>query len=443
MLNIKKIHNIHFVGIKGVGMAALARAMFDMGKTITGSDVEKEFITQKSINEMEVKPIVGFEANNLPDKIDLVIYSAAHNGNNNPQVIEAMKRGISAISYGRALQLAFDNKKIIAVSGTHGKTTITSMLATILHKANLDPSWIIGTGEISDLPASGHYGKGEWAIIEADEYVDEPNGKPKFLHLNPFGLIITSLDYDHPDIFPTHKLFLNAFHKLLKRVNKKGILVAKEDIPYLRKIAKGFKGRIYWVGNKKLYPGIDYLKIPGKHNLLNAAFAGRMAHEIGVDQKIIVNTLKAFNGLQRRLENKGAYKNFILIDDYAHLPQEIKATLNAIKENYPDRIIVTLFQSHTYSRTITLLNEFGESFDSSDYVFVAPIFASAREEKPEKEVNLVLEIKKNHKNVIEVSDKDDFKNKFRQMEKEISQPAILITMGAGDIYSWVDGFGRK
>lgn len=443
MLPINKIHNVHLVGIKGVGMTALARALFDMGKKITGSDIEKDFITQKSLNEIGAKITNGFDENNFPKETQLLIYSAAHGGNSNPQVIEAKKQSVATLSYGKALQFIFNDKKIIAVSGTHGKTTTTSMLATILYNANLDPSWIIGTGEIPDLPANGHFGKGEWAVVEADEYVDEPNGKPKFLHLNPFGLMIMSLDYDHPDVFPTYKIYLNAFHKLLKRVNKKGILVAKGDVPYLRKISKGFEGHICWVGYDKLYPGVSHLKIPGKHNLLNGSFAARMAHEIGIDQKTILKALKSFNGLQRRLENKGEYKNFLVIDDYAHHPEEIRATLNTIKEKYPRRPIVTLFQSHSYSRTAALLNEFGESFKDADYIFIAPIFASAREGKPDKEIDLASAIRKNHKDVMAVNEEVDFKLKFCQLGKKITQPAVLLTLGAGDIYSWVDSLKTK
>src|SRR3990167_3024701 len=438
MLDINKFQNIHFVGIKGVGMAALARALFDVGKTISGSDIEKEFITQKSLDEIGVKSTVGFAVDTFPTKTDLVIYTAAHGGRSNPQVLIALNRNIPVIPYGKALQLTFAIKKIIAVSGTHGKTTTSAMLATILNNAGMKPSWIVGTGEVPDLGANGHFGEGEWAVIEADEYVDEPGGKPKFLHLNPFGLIITSLDYDHPDVFPTHKLFLNAFHKLLKRVDEKGILVAKNDLPYLRKISKGFKGTIRWVGYDKLYPGLKELIIPGKHNLLNASFAARTAHEIGVNQKIILSSLQLFQGLQRRLEDKGVYKNFILIDDYAHHPQEIQAALGAIKEKYPGRPIVTIFQAHTYSRTAALLGQFGESFKDADYVFVAPIFASARETAPESEIDLPAAIKRNNGNVIVVNDENDFRSKFNQLEKTIQAPAILLTMGAGDICSWTD-----
>lgn len=443
MLSINKIQHIHFVGIKGVGMAALARAMFDMGKTITGSDVENVFITQKSINEMGVKLTVGFAPEDLPSQTELVVYSAAHGGSGNPQVLVAKKNRIPALTYGRALQLTFDDKKIIAVSGTHGKTTTTSMLATILRAADEDPSWIIGTGEIPDLKANGHYGKGCLAVIEADEYVDEPGGKPKFLHLNPFGLIIISLDYDHPDVFSSYKIYLNSFHKLLKRTNPKGVLVARNDVPYLRKISKGFRGKIKWVGYNKIYPGLGGLKVPGKHNLLNASFAARMAHEVGVSQKIILSSLKTFSGLQRRLEYKGEYKNFTIVDDYAHHPEEIKAALAAIKEKYPTKIIVTLFQSHTYSRTSVLLKQFGESFEDADYVMVAPTFASARETAPEKDIDLPSEIKKHHPNVISVSDENEFKAKFSQMEKNISQPAVLLTMSAGDIYPWATNLITK
>jgi len=315
--------HIHFVGIKGVGMAALARVAHDKSITVSGSDVADIFITDTMLADAGIVPTVGFDENDLPDGVDCVVYGAAHGGNENPQVHYALTKGIRTMTYGKAVQELFADKKIIAVAGTHGKTTTTAMLATILVTAGCDPSWVIGTGNIPSLPANGKWGKGEYAVVEADEYVDTIGGKPKFLHLNPFALIITSLDWDHPDVFPTHKLFINAFHKLMKRVDKKGIMVLRGDDKKLRILAKLFHSTVRFIVPNKPYSGI-HVRVPGAYNTLNATFAARMAHEIGVAQKDILRGVEAFTGVERRLENKGSINGWAWYDDYAHHPTEIK-----------------------------------------------------------------------------------------------------------------------
>lgn len=428
--------HIHCVGIKGVGMAALARVAHDKGITVSGSDVADIFITDKMLTEIGIIPTIGFDANDLPEGVDCVIYGAAHGGADNPQVCSARQKGIRTVTYGKAIQELFADKKIIALSGTHGKTTTTAMLATILVIAGCDPSWIIGTGNIPSLPANGHWGGGEYAIVEADEYVDEIGGKPKFLHLNPYGLIITSLDWDHPDVFPTHKLFINAFHKLMKRVDAKGIMVLRGDDKELRRLAKLFHGTLRFILPNKPYSGMR-LSVPGHYNIINATFAARMAHEIGVKQKDILRGVTAFTGVERRLENKGTLDGWLWYDDYAHHPTEIKATLHVLRALHPKDWIVVIFQSHTLSRTRALLTDFGKSFTDANHVLVAPVFTSAREKNESEPIDLVGAIAKHHTHVDAVSSPRDVWEIIHHDDIPHDSQKIIVTMGAGDIYTWL------
>jgi len=428
--------HIHFVGIKGVGMAALARVAHDKSITVSGSDVADIFITDTMLADAGIVPTVGFDENDLPDGVDCVVYGAAHGGNENPQVHYALTKGIRTMTYGKAIQELFADKKIIAVAGTHGKTTTTAMLATILVTAGCDPSWVIGTGNIPSLLANGKWGKGEYAIVEADEYVDTIGGKPKFLHLNPFALIITSLDWDHPDVFPTHKLFINAFHKLMKRVDKKGIMVLRGDDKKLRILAKLFHSTVRFIVPNKPYSGI-HVRVPGAYNTLNATFAARMAHEIGVAQKDILRGVEAFTGVERRLENKGSINGWAWYDDYAHHPTEIKAALHALRQLYPKDWIVVVFQSHTLSRTRALLTDFGKSFADANHVCVAPVFTSAREKNDGTPIDLAGAIAKNHTQVDSIDTPDDIWQCVKNDSIPNDTRKIIVTMGAGDIYQWL------
>lgn len=432
-MKIESVKTIHFVGVKGVGQAALARVAHDMGKKITGSDSQEEFITNESLNEIGLE-CHNFSEENITSEIDLVIYSAAHGGQNNPEVIEAKKRGIRVLNYGQALGLFFRDKKVLAVSGTHGKTTITSMLATILNRAGIKPSWVIGTSNIPTLPSNGHWGEGEFAVIEADEYFDEPGGKAKFLHLDPFGLIVTSLDYDHPDVYKTPKDFINAFHKLIKRVDPKGILVLNGTDKNLRRITKSSKQKIRWILPNQPWHNIK-LSILGQFNLSNATFAATMAHEIGIKQEVIKQALFDFKGSKRRLEMKGEKNHWLIIDDYAHHPTEVRATLQAIKDFYPDYYLTVVFQPHTFSRTQALQKEFAKSFTNANQVLIAPTFASAREKNPDQIVDLAQIISSCHKNVRSINSPAELKS-YLDLNQEISKK-ILVTMGAGDIYKWI------
>lgn len=433
--HLDKASNLHFVGIKGVGMAALAKVVNEMGFSVSGSDITDESITNKVLDEEGIKLFSGFREEHVLDNTKLVIYTAAHEGQDNIEVKAAELKRIPVMSYGQALSYIFRSKKVVAVSGTHGKTTTTAMLATILKVAKADPSWIVGTGEIDSLGKSGHYGDGEYAIIEADEYYDQPGGKPKFLHLRPYALIVISLDWDHPDVYPSEKMFVNAFHKLLRLVYPKGILVLLGTDKNLRRLTRSSSQKIRWVLPKKNWSNLK-LNVPGEFNRLNATFAATMAHELGFKQKDILKGLTSFTGVQRRLETKGSKYGWLVLDDYAHHPSEIKAAILAIKEKYPGFYLAIAFQSHTFTRTRAFLNDFAKSFTLADCVLVAPIFASARESKPEHVIDLVQLLRQNNSDVKSIDAPSEL-DQYLRSQSEINKDKIILTMGAGDIYQWI------
>lgn len=432
MIDINRIQNVYLVGIKGVGMTSLCLALLDINKNVSGVDLAEDFITESKLREIEINS--SFSKENIKDNIDLVIYSAAHGGKENIEVKTANAKDIPTISYAKALQLLFQNKKIIVVTGTHGKTTTTSMLATILYRAGKDPSWIIGAGDVPSLPAPGHYGKGEYAIIEGDEYVDEIGGKAKFLFLNPLGTIITSLDWDHPDVYPNIKNYTNPFKKLIKRTKKNGILVLNGKIPMLRNAVKSFKGKKRFVLEKKYWHNLK-LSIFGEINYENATYAATMAHEIGIEQNNILSALREFKGVGRRLEYLGKWRDWDVYDDYAHHPVEIQKTLLAVRQKFSNSDIVVVFQSHTYTRTQSLLKEFGKSFALSDLTLITPIFSSAREvRQATKAPDLLGEIKSNIDNASFVENSKEVASILKK--RALSDKKVLIFMGAGDIYQW-------
>jgi UDP-N-acetylmuramate--alanine ligase len=433
---MKEIKKVHFIGIKGQGMTALALFCRDKGLRVTGSDIAEEFPTDSILKKAGISWKAPFSASNVPKDCDLVIATIAHNAmTDNPETVAARAMGKKVVSYGQALGMFAQDYRVIAVAGTHGKTTTSAMIALILEKAGLSPSWIVGWANVSDLGVSGRGGKGKWLVLEADEYIDRPidaGGKPKFLYLAPDIAVITSVEWDHPDAFPSEKSFQNAFKKFLKQVKSNGLVVMFGDSAVTRRLGKSTKAKVWWYGAKRLWPHLK-LSVPGLHNRLNATAAARVAHELGVDQKTIISALSEFHGVGRRLEEVGEWQGVILIDDYAHHPTAIETTLAAAKEKYPGRRIVVLFQPHTYSRTKALLSDFSKAFSDADRVFIMDIFASAREKGGDvTSADLVAETKKHHKAVSRCS--GDLKTVAEAVRKELKPGDIFVTMGATKVY---------
>lgn len=462
---MKTIKSIHFVGIKGVGMTPLAVIAKEAGMIVSGSDIEDKFITDELLKKAGIKPQVGFSKTHIK-AFDIVITTGAHGGFENPEVTEAKRKKIKVITQGEAAGLFMDGrifgKKFtgISVTGTHGKTTTTAMIATILKVNNLDPSFLVGTGFVPSLGSSGHFGKGIYFVSEADEYMTEPKYDKtiKFMWQNPKIAVITNIEFDHPDAYKTIEDVRIACEKFAQKLETDGILVTSMDSPQVNKLLKTYRGRVLTYGmsnendfvvkNVKFKSGRTSFEIDsfgkkaildlyvfGEHNVLDATAAFIVGLALGLTPTKIKKGLLAFRGTKRRSEFIGILGSGAkLFDDYAHHPTEIKNTLRGFRQNFPDSKIVCIFQPHTYSRTKSLFEQFSKSFSDIDTVILTNIFASLREKEDPKISSRILakNVKKYKKNVLflpQLSDVVEYVNK-----KMYKDDTIVITMGAGDVY---------
>lgn len=453
-----KYKHIHFIGIKGVAMTSLAVLAKQMGSKITGSDIAEEFVTDEILKRNNIKWTVGFSEKNIAGKPDLVIVTGAHGGMTNPEAVSASLKGLKVVTQGQALGMFMDGYEQISVSGTHGKTTTSALLSFIFEKAGLSPSFAVGCADIPILATCARAGKGQYFIAEADEYITDPqtDKTPRFLWQNPKTLIITNIEYDHPDVYPDIEEIKLAFVKLIQKLPPDGLMVAciddnnvKEIIKYAPRVITYGKGifadwkilRIYnnagktnfWLEYKGREMGHFQISLPGEHNVQNAAAVIIVSLEAGIDIEKIRNFLPLFTGTKRRFEKIGEVSNILLYDDYAHHPTEIKATLKALKSWYPEKRIIAVFQPHTYSRTKGLFKEFGLCFVDADIILIADIYSSAREVEKYgvTSATLVEEICQHHPNCYYTKGENEI---LQYLEHNIQENDIIITLGAGDIY---------
>jgi len=440
-----EIKSIHFVGIKGVGMTPLAIIAKEAGIAVSGSDIADEFITDTALKKAGIAPLIGFAKNNVKD-VDLVITTGAHGGFNNIEVREAKRKKIKVITQGEAVGVFMNgdifNRKFtgISVTGTHGKTTTSAMVATLLKANNLDPSYLIGTANALSLGAPGHYGKGKYFVAEADEYMTEPNFDKTIKHLwqHPKIAVITNIEFDHPDAYKSLNDTREQFLKFADQLPENGVLITCGDDPEVKKLLVEFKGRRMTYGIKKdndfvvseVLKDIE-LSVFGDHNLLNATATYIVGLEIGLTKEQIKKGLSGFRGSKRRSEFVGTLSSGAeLYDDYAHHPTEIRKTLKAFREKFPNSKIVCIFQPHTYSRTKSLFEQFSKSFVDADTVILTNIYASLRE-KPDKSVSMQELANKVGKKALSFSGLKDVISYINNHQKK---DVIFITMGAGDIY---------
>lgn len=457
---------IHFVGIKGVGMAPLAVIAKEAGMEVTGSDVADPYITDEILHKAGITPLVGFDPSRI-EGIDLVVSTGAHGGLSNPEVVAAKEKGIEVLLQGQAVGEfmkghIFGSEQIgISVAGCHGKTTTTAMIATLLNAAEMDPSYVIGTGLVPSLGSSGHFGSGGYFVAEADEYATEPkiDKTPKLLWQHPKIAVITNIEFDHPDLYETLDDVRQAYEHFGYQVAKEqGVLVVNGDDPQVKKLLEIYTGEVITFGLEEdndcvirqkssgsfeLTIGQEdwkhefHLELPGLHNIKNATAAILVARELGLYEELMQKGLSLFTGTKRRLEYIGTFANgAILYDDYAHHPTEIKTTLQALKEKYPEKAIGVVFQPHTFSRTKLLFEEFIDSLYLADKVFLTDIYPSAREpfDASVSSEQLANELQKREKEVIYLPKLKDMVQYVKQNPKLFDEHLVLVTMGAGDIY---------
>ena len=448
MIDLKNHKVIHCIGIGGIGVSALAKILVSRGYTVTGSDMKESEMTDE-LEKLGIKVYIGHRAENV-EGADLIIYSAAI-APENPEIKRANELGIELASRAELLGTLMDEfKTSIAVSGTHGKTTTTSMVSLILEHADYKPTIFVG-GNLDEIGGNVKVDTGDYFVAEACEYRDS------FLKLRPDIEIILNIDSDHLDYFKDIEHIVESFSKFVSYVPDDGVIIAYDANPFVNEVIKGHSNAVTYGYNRNStyyisdiafadgmpsfhvnYNGEDFgeiqLAIPGEHNILNATASFACCHMLGVPVDIIKKTLEHFTGTQRRFDIKGVYgRGFKLVDDYAHHPTEIKATL-AAASNIPHNKVWCLFQPHTYTRTLALFNEFADAFTKADVLILADIYAAR--EKNIYEISsekLADEIKRVHpdKEVIYI---DSFDGIADYVLENAEEGDLVITMGAGDIY---------
>lgn len=462
---MNNIKHIHFVGVKGVGVAPLAVIAKEAGFNVSGSDIADGFITDIVLKNAGINPFIGFEEKHV-DGADLVVTTGAHGGYDNEEVRYAKNHSIPVMTQGEAVGefmrgeiLGLEKTMGISITGTHGKTTTTALIAKIFKNAHLDPSWVIGTSEIPSLGAGGHFGKGEYFIAEADEYANEPvyDKTPKLLLQHPKIAVITNVEHDHPDVYATVDDVRKTFLQFANQLPGNGLLVTCGDDQQVELLLKEFSGKVstygideqntYCIKNIQKSPrGISWdvvsngqtaslsLSVPGEHTVFNATAAYIVAQYCGVSEDSIKESLATFSGTKRRMEYIGQLASgAILYDDYAHHPTEIQKTLEALKEKYPNKKIVCVFQPHTFSRTKLLFDQFVDSLAMFDEIILTDIYASQREPYDESVSSkmLVEKLEKN-KHAILAKTLADVVKYINQ--HHYTEDSIIVTMGAGDVY---------
>jgi len=441
--------HIHLVGIGGAGLSAIARVLLGSGYKVSGSDQTASELTEQLASE-GATVFLGHSPGNIAGAHLVLVSSAVPP--ENPEVLAAQAAGVPVAKRDVFLPHLMEGKVGVAVAGAHGKTTTTAMLVSILMEAGYDPSFVVG-GVLSSLGTNAHAGRGDLFVIEADEY------DRMFLGLRLAAAVVTIVEHDHPDCYPTAQCTMEAFRQFVRSLPRDGMLVACASDDGARELARermadGGSVRLYGLSRGLEWRATDIrpnqaggsdfvvvrqgsdsaalvrLRVPGRHNVLNALGALALADWLGVPFAAARTALAEFRGVGRRFETVGEALGITVIDDYAHHPTEVAATLAAARERYPGRRVWAVFQPHTYSRTRELLERFAVSFDDADQVVVLDIY-------PAREVDtlgissmdLVARMDPEHARYVPE------RHEAAELLATWLQPGdVLITLGAGDGY---------
>ena len=455
-IDFHKPIRIYFIGIGGISMSGLAEILLSEGFTVSGSDRAPSDLT-RMLEDRGVNVFYGQKKENLTKDIDLVVYTAAIKSDN-PELLAAHKLNIPMLTRAELLgQMMKNYKTPVAVSGTHGKTTTTSMISQILLSAEADPTLSIG-GIYRPIGGNIRVGASELFVTEACEYTNS------FLSFFPKIGIILNIEEDHLDFFKDLDDIRNSFHEFAKLLPAGGTLVINGDIPHVEQITDSLSCEVVTFGTSSCdyvpsnitydefgHPSFDLkgpdgktrsyaLRVPGLYNVYNAAAAVATAELLGIDAQIIREALSDFKGTDRRFEYKGQMNGITIIDDYAHHPTEITATLHAA-QNYPHKTIWCVFQPHTYSRTKAFLPEFAEALSIADKIVLADIFA-AREKD-----TLGISSETLRKEIENRGHECYYFPTFAEIEnfliENCTKGDLLITMGAGDVVKIGENLLRK
>ena len=446
-LNFEEPIHVHFIGIGGISMSGLAEILLEEGFTISGSDAKQSALTD-SLAQKGATIYIGQKASNLSIRPALVVYTAAIR-EDNEEFKAAVDAGIPMLSRAELLGQIMDNyEKSIAVAGTHGKTTTTSMISQILLVAKADPTISVG-GILEAIGGNIRVGGSEVFITEACEYTNS------FLHFHPKYSIITSVEAEHLDFFKDIDDIRRSFHEFAGNTAHDGVLIINGQIAALDQITNNLSCSVTTYGlceNDDFYAknityndhacgtytlmhktedlGTVSLSVPGRHNVSNSLAAIALCLNLGLPLDVIKKGLLQFGGTKRRFEYKGTKNGITVIDDYAHHPTEVAATLTAAR-NYPHGRIICVFQPHTYSRTKAFLSDFARVLSMADIVVLADIYAREKNTIGISSKDLLAELQKN-------GQESYYFPSFDEIEKFLSEKCInndlLITMGAGDVY---------
>ncbi len=447
----ERVRRVHFVGIGGIGMSGIAQILLEMNYEVSGSDL-KENKNTRLLKEKGATLYIGHRAENVSDEVQVVVYSSAVR-EDNPEILKAKELGIPIIPRGEMLAELFKLKEGIAVSGSHGKTTTTSMIAHILEEAGFDPTVIIG-GILQRLGSNAKLGKGELLVSEADE------SDGSFLKLSPAVAVVTNIDKEHLDYYRNLEEIVSAFSRFCQSVPFYGFCAVNGDDKNVLKAVRETTKKVvtFGVGEKVHVRGVNlrieegryvfgvsaygklmgevHLAIGGRHNVYNALASTAVALELGVPFRKIKEALESFKNAERRMEFKGFVNGAPVYDDYGHHPTEMKAVINTLREMYPKKRLILVFQPHRFSRTYFLFEDFVKVLSLPDKVFLIDIYpASERNTYGVSARELAR-----RSGAVFVGNKEDIHSILLE---EISEEDVLLFMGAGDITRLCEDFVRK
>lgn len=418
------VQRLHFVGIKGVGMTALAQILKASGAEISGSDTAEYFFTQDILKQEGISFFESFATEHLTPEVAGVVYSSAY-GEDNPEITEAKRRHLELASYAEAVGQFTERNHSIAVAGSHGKTTTTALLGYVLAEAGFDPTVLVGSS-VPQFGGGARVGRGEWFIFEADEYQN------KFQFYFPKVILLNNIEWDHPDFFPDAKNYERCFAEFIEKLPADGLLVANQDDPAVKQVAKNAHCRVVWFGKETHSWARVPLNLIGEHNARNAIGVAALAEALGAGREKILAGLQNFTGTKRRFETLGERDGILVIDDYGHHPTEIRVTLEAARQKFPGRRFWCIFHPHTFTRTKAYLEDFAKSFKSVDKVAVVDIYGSAREKQGGIHArDVVAAINAVSKNAVYGGTLEEA---AELLCREAKSDDIIITMGAGDVW---------
>ena len=459
---LDKYKKVYMVGIKGVGMTMLAQFLKEKGLMISGSDTSEIFLTDKVLKKEKIKIGKNFDIKNIPQNIDLVVYSSAYNPENNVELAYlAKQKNIKVLNYASALGEIFNSYQGVSVCGSHGKTTTSAWLGYVLWKSDLQPNVLVGSS-VPQFKGSSLVGTSKIFVAETDEYQN------KLQYFLPHGVVLNNIDYDHPDFFKTKAAYFTVFKEFVKKIPTDGWLVANDSDKQIRSLYSNVKA---WIlnydlvldeaeylskKNKVRFLAYDYyikdayqyfkvnnfgefkIKMLGRHNVYNALAVLAASFALGLETPEIKKHLATFSGTTRRAQRLGNFNGVPIFDDYAHHPTEVKATLSAFKQAYPEKKLVAVFHPHTFTRTLALFDDFKKSFAMADKLIVLDIYGSAREKHGGTSSQKLIEAIKNWNKEQGIKQvvvyQKDLISVEQYLKKSLKNNDLLLLMGAGDIF---------